>query len=78
MQPTVETVGYGRLSLTGLQNPCSSVSSVIKTKIVRRVEGLFALADQLAAPLSSSTSAKPLDTQLSRKTCCYQCLFLPY
>src|SRR5947207_8114629 len=27
-QPTVETVGYGRPSLTGLRNPCSSVKSV--------------------------------------------------
>ena len=44
--PTVETVGYGRPSLTGLRNPCSSVKSVVKQEIVLRVEGFSALADQ--------------------------------
>ena len=48
-QPTVETVGYSRSSLTGLRNLCSSVSSVVRLAIVRRVEGLFALADQIEA-----------------------------
>lgn len=49
-QPTVEAVGYGRSSLTGLRNPCSSVSSVVKQKVVRRVKVLFALADQVWTP----------------------------
>ena len=40
--PTVETVGYYRSSLTGLLNPCASVSSVINQEIVRRVAGQFA------------------------------------
>jgi len=35
-------------------NPCSSVSSVVKAEIVRRVEGLFALADQLELRLAKA------------------------
>ena len=35
-------------------NPCSSVSTVVKQKIVRRVEGLFALAGQLELRLAKA------------------------
>ena len=35
-------------------NPCSSVSSVVKAEIVRRVEGLFALDDQLELRLAKA------------------------
>jgi hypothetical protein len=42
-QPTVETVGYSRSSLTGHRNLCSSVKSVLEQETVRRVDGLLAL-----------------------------------
>jgi hypothetical protein len=54
MQPTVETVGYGQRSLTGLRNPCPSVSSVVQQEIVPRVVGLFAWADQLELRLTKA------------------------
>jgi len=53
-QTTVETVGYCRLSLTGLRNPRSSATPVVEQEIVRRVEGLFALADQLEERLAKA------------------------
>jgi hypothetical protein len=47
VQPTVETVGYCRSSLAGLQNG------------MRRVKNLFALADQLeAGPVAAQRQAQ--------------------
>jgi hypothetical protein len=42
-QPTVETVGYSRSSLTGHRNLCSPVKSVLEQETVRQVDGLLAL-----------------------------------
>jgi hypothetical protein len=62
LQPTVGTVDYGRSSLTGLWNPCSFVSSVVKQKIVR-LEELSALADPLEPRLAKARGrARELDT----------------
>jgi len=45
----LETVGYGRLSLTGLLNPYLSVSSVVRQEIMRLAEPLLPPANPVGA-----------------------------
>ena len=69
----VETVGYSRASLTGLQNPCSSVSSVVKQEIVRQVKGLFALADQIEVRFEMAQSrVREMTSSLLARAFCGQ------
>jgi hypothetical protein len=53
---SVARVEIGLLSVVpdGTSNPCSSMSSVVEKEIVRRLEALFALADQIEARLEAA------------------------